>query len=337
MSTPSDYLKFAEIKYRMERPNPTLLTLPREIRNRIYHHLSRKLDFDWDRDDVVTLRGALGDVQIVEPVPVRLRRCPLPHVFLIHPRIRDEYREECMANLEAIIDPTLHTLEWPLFDAHSRSNVISDPVISRLRHITIFLKLHARTTSESLDWQNQLNLLRAVTIKAPSLKTLRVAIRQQYHLESPTFNDVEVLSVLIPAAKRLQDAQSTQFLPAVPTKLDGMSLVQRGEGYHVGYALTYKHARLNKLFRPTYKIGGYAYSISHGIRKIGVYMFARDDANYTKRAWVEKEVVAKYPMRKYPQQVLANVEPERAELLAKMPGQLTEWVERRGVDAERWA
>lgn len=321
----------------MKTSGPTLLTLPREIRNRVYYHLTRTLDFDWNRDDVVTLRGALGDVQIVEPVPIRLRRAPIPHVFLIHPRINDEYREECMDNLEAIIDPTLHTLEWPLFDAHSRSNVISDAVISRLRHVTIFLKLHARTTSHSLDWQNQLNLLRALTIKAPNLKTLRVALRQQYHLDSPTFNDGEVLSVLRPAAKRLQNAQSTQFLPAVPTKLDSMSLVQRGEGYHVGYALTYKHTRLSKLFKPTYTTGGYAYSISHGVRKIGLYMFAQDDAKYAKRVWTEKEVVAKYPMRRYPQQVLANVKRERAELLAKMPGQLTEWVERRGVeDVERW-
>lgn len=324
--------------YSMDPSTPTFLTLPREIRNRIYSFLTRQLDFDWDRDDVVTLRGALGDVQIVEPVPVRLRKCPLPHVFLIHPRIREEYQEECVENLEAVIDPTLHTLEWPLFNAHPRSNVISDAVLCQLQHVTIFLKLHARTTSQSLDWQNQLNLLRAVAIKAPRLKTLRVAVRQQYHQDSPTFSDEEFLSVLIPAAKRLQDAQSTQFLPTVPTTLDTMSLVQRGEGYHVGYALTYKHIRINRPFVPTYTIADYAYSISHGIRKIGVYLFARDDANYAKRTWGEKEVVAKYPMRRYPKQVLANVKPERAELLARLPSQLTEWVERRGAEeVERWA
>ncbi|KAH7408737.1 hypothetical protein DE146DRAFT_647076 [Phaeosphaeria sp. MPI-PUGE-AT-0046c] len=322
----------------MDAPRPTLLTLPREIRNRIYSYLTHKLDFDWDRDDVVTLRGALGGVQIVEPVPVRLQRCPLPHVFFIHPRICQEYHEECVENLEAVIDPTLHTLEWPLFDAQPKSNVISDAILSRLRHITIFLKLHARTTSTNLDWQNQLNLMRAVAITAPELRTLRVAIRQQYHLESPTFNDGDVPAVLVPATKRLQDAHSKQFLPAVPATLETMSLVQRGEGYHVGYALTYKHVHIIKSLVPTYTIADYAYSISHGIRKIGVYMFARDDANFAKRTWLEKEVVAKYPMRRYPKQVLMNVKPERAELLAKLPGQLTEWVERRGVeDVRRWA
>ncbi|OAK97341.1 hypothetical protein IQ06DRAFT_281563 [Phaeosphaeriaceae sp. SRC1lsM3a] len=322
----------------MDPPRCTFLEVPREIRNRIYHHLFRQLDFDWDRSDGVTLRGALGDEQIFEPVPVRLRRCPLPHVFRIHPRIREEYYEECVENLEAVIDPTLHTLEWPLFDAHPKSNAISDAVISRVRHVTIFLKLHARTTSMNLDWQNQLNLLRAVATKAPQLKTLRVAIRQQYYLDSPTFNDGEVPSVLVPTAKRLQDADSTPFLPRVPTNLDTMSLVQRGEGYHIGYALTYKHIRVAKPVVPTFTIAEHAYSISHGIRKIGVYLFAQDDANYTKRMWTEKEVIAKYPLRRYPAQVLANVAPERAELLARLPYQLTEYVERKGVEeVSRWA
>lgn len=274
----------------------------------------------------------------MEPVPIRLLRCPLPHVFLIHPRIRDEYREECLENLEAVIDPSLHTRDWPPFDSYPKSRVKGDSVVSRLRHVTVFVKLHARTTSQNLDWQNQLNLLSALTIKAPQLKTLRVAVRQQYHLGSPTFNDGEVLSVLRPAARRLQDADSVQFLPVLPTTLDSMSLVQRGEGYHIGYALTYKHARLSTLYKPTYRIGNCVYSVSHGIRKIGVYMFARDGAHYTKRTWTEKEVIAKYPMRRYPKQVLENVKPERAELLVRLPGQLTEWVERRGVaEAERWS
>lgn len=322
----------------MENLRPTFLALPREIRNRIYTYLTRQLDFDWDRDNIITLRGALGDVQIVEPVPVRLYKCPLPQVFLIHPRIREEYHEECMKNLEAIIDPSLHTLEKPLFDAHPQSSAISDAVLSHLRHITIYLRLYVRSTSTSLDWQNQLNLLRAVTIKAPRLATIRVAVRQQYHLESPTFDDIDVPAVLIPAAKRLHDAPSTQFLPELPTTLGNLSLVQRGEGYHVGYALTYKHIRVAHPLVPSYSVAGCAYSISHGVRKVGIYTFARENGHYSKRLWTEQEIIAKYPMRKYPKQVLENVSDARAQLLARLPYQLTEWVERTGVEEVRtWA
>jgi hypothetical protein len=321
----------------MDTSPPDLLALPRELRDRVYGYLTRQIDFDWNRGDILTLRGSLGDVQIIEPVPVRLINCPLPHVFRIHSRIYEEYRELCMKGLEAIIDPSLHTLEKPLFDPMPESDARAEAALGHLRHLTIFLKLHARTTSKNLDWQNQLNLLQAVTAKAPNLATLRVAVRQQYHLNSPTFDDPDVPSVLVPASKRLKDAETTPFLPDVPTSLGSMSMVQRGEGYHVGYALTYKHFQVIQPLVPTYTIAGCAYSISHGIRKIGIYTFAREDEHYIKRLWTEEEVIAKWPMRKYPRQAIENVSSDRAALLTRLPFELTEWAERKGMEeVKRW-
>jgi hypothetical protein len=321
----------------MEASSCSLLTLPRELRDRIYSYLTRQVDFDWEHGDISTLGGADEPVQLVEPVPFRILNCPIVEVLRVHPQIYEEYHTICMNSLEAIIDPSLHTLEKPLFNPHPNSRTLSEAVLARLRHITLFLKLHARTTSQNLDWQNQLNLLHAVATRTPHLLTLKVACRQQYHLETPIFHDAVVPRVLIPAAKRLNDASSTPFLPRVPTSMSGMVMVQRGEGYHIGYAMMSRPNESSSTHLVTYLASGIAYSIFHGIRKMGVYMFARGGKNYAKRFWTEGEVIAHWPMRKYPKQAMENVEEGKATLYARLPNELTEWVERRGAeDVENW-
>lgn len=329
----------SQLTYIMDLSTPHFLTLPRELRNRVYSYLTRQLDFDWNRGDVSKPGSSLGDVQITEPVPVRLINCPLPHVFRIHPQITEEYREVCITLLEAIINFSLHALEKLLFDPQPESDAMDNAALSQLRHITIFVKLHARTTSENLDWKNQLDLLQAVISKAPKLATLRLALQQQYYLApSPVFNDQGVPSVLVPADSRLQNAQSSPFLPEVPLSLGDMSLVQRGEGYRVGYVKTFTGKSSLHGIIPSYTISGREHYISHGIRKIGVYTFAREDEYYSKRLWMEEEVVANWPMRRYDKEAIENVSYERAVLLKRLPHELTEWVERTGAEqVKRWA
>jgi hypothetical protein len=316
----------------MEATSPNLLTLPRELRDRIYSYLTRQVDFNWERGDIFTLRGSDGHVQLVEPVPLRVLNCPMPELLRVHSRIYEEYNAVCINKLEAIIDPSLHTLEAPLFNPHPRSKTLSEAVLAQIRHVTSFLKLHARTTSQNLDWQNQLNLLQTVITKAPHLITLKVAFRQQYHTNTPIFNDTMVPSVLIPAAERLRDS-FTHFLPEIPTTIHGMHMVQRGEGYHIGFAML---TRRQTYTAPhwTYHASGRWNYVFHGIRKMGVYMFARGE-NYAKRFWTEEEVIAQWPMRKYPAQVMENVGEEKRAAYARWPNELTEWVERRGVEDVR--
>jgi hypothetical protein len=316
----------------MEATSPNLLTLPRELRDRIYSYLTRQVDFNWERGDIFTLRGSDGHVQLVEPVPLRVLNCPIPGVLCVNSRIYEEYNALCVNNLEAIIDPSLHTLEAPLFNPHPKSKTLSEAVLAQLRHVTSFLKLHARTTSQNLDWQNQLNLIRAVITKAPHLITLKVAFRQQYHRNAPIFNDTLVPSVLIPAAERLH-ASSPPFLPEIPTTIHGIPMVQRGEGYHIGFAMLTRRQTDTAPHWTYHAQDRYCY-LFHGIRKMGVYMFARSE-NYAKRFWTEEEVIAQWPMRKYPAQVMENVGAEKRAAYASWPNELTEWVERRGVEAVR--
>jgi len=316
-----------------------LLNLPRELRNRIYSNLTHRIDFNWDRDNIIAPRGTEGDVQLIEPVPIRLQNCPLPHVLRIHPRIYDEYHETYVEGLTAIIDPTLHVLSAARFRPLPDSSARNNAVLARLRHISLFLKLHARSTSNSLDWADQLDLLRAITSKAPELLTLRVAVRQQYHLTTgPTVNDKDLDNVLVPAAKRLIAAPDHDFIPRLPDAFGDMPMVQRGEGYHVGHGGTYEVSPMHAYPQGvSVVLPGRSYILNHGIRKIGVYTYAREPDKCSKRMWTVKEVVKRWPMRRYIEDVRRIVSDERADWLLRLPHELTEWIEKRGVeDVKKW-
>jgi hypothetical protein len=322
---------------------PNLLTLPRELRDHIYSYLTHQLDFNWHASDILSTRGADGNIQLIEPVSVRLVNCPFPSILCVHPLIYEEYHTACVGNLEAIIDPALQSLRSSQFRLDGKLNELSDAALACLRHVKLFITLHAKTAFHNLDWQQQLNLLHTLIKKADAVVTLRVAVRQQHLMDSPTFNELQMPSVLIPAAQRLADAESHPFLPNMPLTLDDMQLVQRGDGYHVGYAPTYLGMRtpvstMQQSTTRTYTINGREYSLSHAIRKIGVYMYTRGGEEHSKRLWTVGEVVERWSMRKYPREAIESVSAERGAVLARSPFGLSEWVEKRGAeDLKDWA
>jgi hypothetical protein len=145
-------------------------------------------------------------------------------------------------------------------------------------------------------------------------------------MDSPTFDEVQLPSVLIPAAQRLANASTHPFLPELPSVLSDMRLVQRGEGYHVGYAPTSVLPRLaSSVNRHVYTINDRAFTLSHAVRKIGVYMYARDEGSCGKRKWRVEEVVERWPMRRYPKEALGSVGVERKGVLEGEG--CVEWVE----------
>lgn len=318
---------------------PNLLTLPRELRDRIYSYMVHTIDVEWDGFSKDAVQSVGGGEEVTEPLPGRLINCPYPHVLRIHPRICEEYRSVCAKNIEVVFDQSFH-MRGPLGSRYIPRRALQDQVLIHLRHVKIFVRLHARTMTQNLDWRNQLLILRGVAAKAPQLETLRVALRQQCLSNAPTCQDYEVPGILTSASERLQNAETKPFLPEMPASLSGLCLVQRGEGYHVGYASTYR-ARdqpLHPDLRCTYMIEGQEHVMYHGIRKIGTYTFARKDGNYEKRLWTQKEVLSRWPMRKYPKEAIDNVLPARAALLLRFPLEYTEWIERRGVeDVQNWS
>lgn len=317
-------------------PEAHLLGLPRELRDGIYSFLTHQIDFNWDRDKV-SAPFSIDGVQIIEPVPLRFINSPIAHVFRIHPQIHAEYYEASLLNLEAVVDPALHTTKASHFRPRPDSGASINAALVHVRHFSVFLTIHARTASRNLDWENQLSLLDDITSKASLLSTLRVAVRQQYHFVAPTIPDEHLDRLLLKATTRLSSSQ--EFLPKMPLALPRISLAQRGEGYHVGQGGTYNHEdHHSQPHQVASASPGQINVLRHGVRKIGVYMYARDPNNCTKWLWTVEELVAKWPMRRYNRCVKMIVDEERAKWLERAPYRMTEWLERRGVEeVKSWA
>ncbi|KAH8702906.1 hypothetical protein GQ44DRAFT_778352 [Phaeosphaeriaceae sp. PMI808] len=316
----------------MAPSSPNLLSLPRELRDCIYSYLTKEVDFNWERDNIIAPRGNEGNVKPIDPVPVRLLNCPLPQVLYLNTRIHEEYLETCLHSLEAVIDPKLHleaSLRFKPRPCRGHQLDLSNDILKRLRHITLFLTLQGRSTQRSLDWEDQLGLLRLITCKAPHLDTLRLAVRQQYRPKISIVPDDVLDAALTPAAKRLNVTLLRRFLPKLPGAIAAMSLIQRGEGYHIG-------CRGYDTFRVMDSLG--AHKIQHDVSKIGVYAYVRDATNTFKRMWYMDEIVAHWPVHEYPAVLLASVSQERAHLIAGFPTRMYEWIERRGVDeVKEWS
>ncbi|KAF2437452.1 hypothetical protein P171DRAFT_183083 [Karstenula rhodostoma CBS 690.94] len=294
-----------------------LLLLPRELRDRIYTHLTQTLDFTWHRDNISAPHSNPADIRPAEHVPVRFPASPLPHVFLIHPQITAEYTQTCLSNLEAVLDPALPFSPQEAWD--SKWDV---QVLRRVRHVTLFVQLHARSTAQSLDWGDQLALLGDVAAHTPGLATLRVAVRQQFLGEGPRVPDEQLDGVLKTFSTRKTAALGgLEFLPEMPRVVGGLEMVQRGEGLHVGY----KGIAINERGR----------NMRHGVKKVGVYMYVRGGERWERRVWRVEEVVGRWPMRAYEESVREVVGEERAAWLMGLPWGIAEWVEVMGGTVKR--
>lgn len=281
-----------------------LLLLPRELRDRIYAYLTHPLDFTWHRDN------SPSATRLAAPIPVRFPAYPIPHVFLIHPQITAEYTQTSLSNLAVVLNPGgFHPLE----DLVEGGRDVQ--VLKRVRHVTLFVQLHARSSGESLDWGDQLALLEDVVRVAPGLATLKVAVRQHFLGAWPTVGDQELDGVL-----KAVSTSGEGFLPKIPRQLGGLALVQRGKGLSVGFAGF---------------AGGGGTGVRHGVRKVGVYMHACEGERWEKRAWGVEEVVKRWPLRAYEKEGIKEImREERVEWLMGLPGRMAEWVEVRGEGVE---
>ncbi|OAF98917.1 uncharacterized protein CC84DRAFT_1264492 [Paraphaeosphaeria sporulosa] len=286
-----------------------LLLLPRELRNRIYTYLTHPLDFTWHRGIQHTPPTARPST----PVPVRIPACPLAYVFLIHPLITAEYKESCLPHLEAVLNPPgFHALE----DLVEGGRDVK--VLQRVRHVTLFVQLHARSTGASLDWGDQLQLLGDVVTYmggAGGLKTLRVAVRQHFLGVGPTVGEAELDGILegVVALRGAAGGEDEGFLPEMPGRVGGLGMVQRGEGLSVGFGGF---------------VGGGGAGVRHAVRKVGVCVYACGGERWERRTWRREEVIRRWPMRAYVESIREVVGEERAAWLMKLPYEMVEWVER---------
>lgn len=188
---------------------PHLLTLPREIRDKIYSYLFKIVDFQ---------------VVITTDKPsvfVRIENAPLPAVSLVHSQMHGEYLDaDCFRNRVATIRST-----YFFFIASTTTTMetkLGDTMLGGVQHVNLYsmdegIPNHSTPTYSISELANYLGS------KMPLLRSIRaVTLNIGRYLEIDSSLSVLDLLPLNIHSVRIQDAN-----------LLGLPVVQRGECWHV--------------------------------------------------------------------------------------------------------
>jgi hypothetical protein len=150
---------------------PTLLNIPREVRDNIYKYLSRSFAFPWDDD--------------YYRIDVFVHNVPLVNVLCAHPRLHEEYLSSpCFQNLRITIKLKLKQyLPQVLELSKGASGVLATRFaamfFAHTRHVTIALKtwnINLWSKREKEAWKMVGQLTKKVFRLAPKLQTLKIAM-----------------------------------------------------------------------------------------------------------------------------------------------------------------
>jgi hypothetical protein len=196
----------------------TLLTLPREIRDRIYAHLPRRdpICIEWARGTIIA-----PFVQILVPEP------PInANLMLTCTRLHDEYRDFVFNNqvVRAMLDLD-HDGHQPssTSENHERQSRLAKGVLKAAPYIDVCFLFQRRDEADL--WEPISRVLYIIGILAPRITVLRVLM--QLLLKK------NVSSRLAQSVTPLDSLFSPEdFLPAPPVRALGLGLVQCMARYH---------------------------------------------------------------------------------------------------------
>jgi hypothetical protein len=158
----------------MSSSPPHLLTLPREVRDIIYHYLTQDIDLDWGYK---ILPFPLGGHYAVK---LRLRNAPLPNVLLSCTRIYDEYSQaSCFRKPSVTINVGKHH-SLTLRESEPTNQKRAFEVLRRVQHCDFRVDGTDRSVPEAL-WTTIDQLSQAVSVLAPNLETIKVVSRPKFH------------------------------------------------------------------------------------------------------------------------------------------------------------
>ncbi|KAF2027982.1 hypothetical protein EK21DRAFT_91073 [Setomelanomma holmii] len=291
---------------------PHLLTLPREIRNSVYDHLTKPVSFVWllfTRKKLASFRSP----KAFEVSTVKLEHCPYFRLLLTNHQPHAEYKEakcftELTLNLSLEERREREAAQDRIYDnkeASKRKGVITyssrdvlwkergaqriaAAVLATVRHATIQLNLPVFLYKEDNRGKyvpELYNFLGNALSEMNNLATLRIAYRQGHRQSVPDW-------VLASTIKQAHTRQA--FFPSLPTNIGRLSMVQQGEGYRIGSAATTPweggsyapHSRC----KPTFVLEGTPFVIHHAVAKLGVYLYCADDRNKEKHLWSAEDV-----------------------------------------------
>ncbi|KAF2821433.1 hypothetical protein CC86DRAFT_373771 [Ophiobolus disseminans] len=147
---------------------PPLFALPRELRNKIYSHLTHPLSFTW-----LCKHGHGG---LPHTICARVPHAPYPDLLLVCMRLNAEYRDTTIfKDLELVLDgcSLISTYSRP---ESKRGAVTGHWIFTRIRHVTLYIEY---TATYSLSWKMWKGFFRELETKAAKMASIRVALYSQ--------------------------------------------------------------------------------------------------------------------------------------------------------------
>jgi hypothetical protein len=257
----------------MAPATPSLLGLPRELRDEIYSYLHHEtcLDPNWPRCLL------LGDIQMEKIKSIySIFKVPIVNLLLVNAQIKTEYTEsDCLKDLSVTtyinVDPTSYQSTWMPFDntkEEEECRARSGDALGHVRRLNVhFLcgagpAMRGRYIGSCVD-----KLMDRTRTDAPHIRTVRIncCLASIHRLRDPN--------------EAYRPFTSSTFLPLPLPSLDRLPLVQRAEGYRVG-----KYVRFSTGFR-------------HDVVRFGAYVYHRGPTKVS--FWDVGEVVDSFPFAKF--------------------------------------
>jgi hypothetical protein len=315
----------------MATPKVSLLGLPRELRNMIYDHLAKELRFPYGCDKHLD-----GDRCLCAKSVVEVHNAPLPGVLLTNSQIYYEYLEaECYKALRISIHIGMVSTTLSSEAGASKTTIqLTRATLARARHVTMFLDaMRLHTLSGNDLWARVVLLTKAVTARTNKMSVLRLAIHrhdEDVEVESSHFDFLAGV-IPFPADRR------RNFMPSPPSSLNGLPLIQRGEGYRlrpedalevrsiVPHSSDHHHI-----------IAGRDWVVYHAVVKAGVYIYSSEQNSTS--YWIKQDVVDEWKLPNG-QVYLKYLQPASDDEKAKiqnLPYEIREWKEKRGNEVTTW-
>jgi hypothetical protein len=225
----------------MASTKPHLLTIPREIRDKIYGYLHHQIKTCWAWREIQSQPDCWDTAVLI------VHNAPLLDVLLTHSRLRDEYLESACFRV-----PSLTILYVPNDSYMSRgeNQDISNGILAQLRTATILFGFEFGTSGPS-HWVDIRKFTEVVASKAPKLSTLRIGMRYPGQEGVP--------HEMLPALARTHFvANRVKFMPPPPNNLMRLPITRRGEGYTLEFVEFPDDC------------------LAHIIVRVGAYVFSRE-------------------------------------------------------------
>lgn len=311
----------ASTPFIMAKPQPHLLTIPRELRDEIYSYLSYEAKHT-NQDESKTCEMHLA----IHQVPYR-------HVLLVHSMLYREYRESTIFTQgSATFVSNLACREEKV----SRNYKLAVGYeAAYVRHLIVVLQpapVHEdwewQGGSESyVRWENVSRLVNQLASLMHHLSTVQLATQDWIERV-----DEDCLSDGLRYCRRLPNG-SGMFLPP-PSSLAQLSLIHKGEGFHVDFGLSIAEGATACHSEAPWAL---EYISVHEVpihltKTTGFYLYAANDTNTKEYIWDSTKVLEVLKPRPYTAEILNAFVPEQAAEIERRPYTLVDWVESSGTD-----